>query len=134
MAKRLLSLMIATGFLATSAPALAKDGLVGEWRNTNDSVHMRVEPCGAALCGKVTWANESQQAQSRKGSGKDLVGQVLLRDLRGANSQYRGKVYIPAINSNANATVRILDQKTLRISGCVVLGVVCRTQHWHRIG
>lgn len=134
MAKRILSLIVAAAVASFAMPALAADSLLGDWRNTNNTVHLKLEKCGTAVCGRVTWASESQEAAARKGSGKTLAGLTLLRELRmGKNGAWRGKVFIPAINSNANATVTVVDSKKLRVSGCVVLGVVCRTQHWHRM-
>ncbi len=137
MSIRLLSLFAAAALLGAAAPAPAptQPGLVGEWRNTNNNVHMRVSPCGAALCGTVTWAAARQRADARKGSGKELVGSVLLHDLKSSGaSTWRGKVFIPDVNTNATATVVQVTNILIRVSGCSWLGLVCKTQHWHRIG
>jgi uncharacterized protein (DUF2147 family) len=121
--------------LAASVAPPAAEGVQGEWRNTKNTVHMRVAPCGAALCGTVTWAADAQRADARKGSGKELVGSVLLRELTSSgDATWRGKIYIPDLNTNASATVTQLSPKLLRISGCSLMGLACRTQHWHRIG
>ncbi|RYD90303.1 MAG: DUF2147 domain-containing protein [Sphingomonadales bacterium] len=133
---RLFSLLAAATFLVAAAPAPMSDpnGLEGDWRNTKDTVHLRVSRCGPSYCGKVTWAGEQQRADARKGSGKDLVGSTLLRDLRPSGSAtWRGKIYVPDININVTATVVQLSPIKLRVSGCSWLNVVCRTQHWHRI-
>ncbi len=134
MSIRLFSLFAAAAVLGGAAPAPAQNGLVGEWRNTNNNVHMRVSPCGAALCGTVTWAEERQRADARRGSGKDLVGSVLLHDLRPAgNATWRGKAFIPDVNVNATATVVQVSHILIRVSGCSWFGLACKTQHWHRI-
>lgn len=130
---RLLSLFAATFLLGAAAPPPAK-GLLGEWRNTNNNVHLRVQPCGAALCGTVTWAGAQQRADARKGSGKELVGSVLLRNLQpSGEATWRGKVFIPDVNTSASATVVQLSDILIRVSGCSFLGLACKTQHWHRI-
>ena len=131
---RLISLFAAIFLLGAAAPQPAR-GLLGEWRNTNNNVHLRLQPCGAAVCGKVTWAAALQRADARKGSGKELVGSMLLHDLRqGRDGTWRGKVFIPDINTNASGTVTQLSDVLIRVSGCTLLGLVCKTQHWHRIG
>ena len=131
---RLLSLS-AAALLLVGAAEPAAPGLQGEWRNTNNTVHLRVKPCGPALCGTVTWAAPKQRADAQKGSGKDLVGSVLLQDLKPrGKSVWRGSVYIPDINTTASATVTQLDRGLIRISGCTLMGLACKTQHWHRIG
>ncbi|MDF7777266.1 DUF2147 domain-containing protein [Sphingomonas sp. AOB5] len=130
---RLISLFACTALLSAAAPPQA-DGLQGEWRNTKNTVHLKVAPCGTAMCGTVTWAGDEQRADARKGSGRDLIGSVILRDLRRQNDgTWRGKVFVPDINTNASGTVTIVNGNMIRVSGCTVLGLVCKTQHWHRL-
>ncbi|MCW3846204.1 DUF2147 domain-containing protein [Sphingomonas sp. LB-2] len=131
---RLFALATCAALLGASAPAPADGGLQGDWRNTKNTVHLRVEPCGQALCGTVTWAADQQRADARKGSGKDLIGSALLRDLRrGGDGKWRGKIYIPDIDTTASATVTQINDDQILVSGCTFLGVICRSQHWHRI-
>lgn len=134
MFKRLLSLAASAMLLAAFGPPPAA-GIQGEWRNTKNTVHMRVAPCGAALCGTVTWAADKQRADARKGSGKELIGARLLHDLRpSGDATWRGRIYIPDVNTTASATAIQLSPVLIRVSGCGLFGLACRTQHWHRIG
>lgn len=135
---RLFALAACAVLIGASAPVSAlapvQNGLQGEWRNTKNTVHLRVQPCGAALCGTVTWAAEQQRIDARKGSGKDLVGSQLLRDLRrGEDGKWRGKVFVPDMNRDASATVTQLTDDQILIAGCTLFGLACRSQHWHRI-
>lgn len=131
---RLLALAACAALIGASSPLPAQDGLQGEWRNTKNTVHLRVAPCGAALCGTVTWAADQQRADAKKGSGKDLVGSQLLRDLRrGDDGKWRGKVFVPDINSSAAATVTQLNDDQILVSGCTLFGLACKSQHWHRL-
>ncbi|MES2987514.1 MAG: DUF2147 domain-containing protein [Pseudomonadota bacterium] len=134
MSIRLLSLFAAPLLLGAAAPAPAQ-GLAGEWRNTNNTVHLRLQACSAAMCGKVTWAADQQRADAKKGSGKELVGSMLLHDLKqGSDGTWKGKVFIPDINTNASGSVTQVNNILIRVSGCTMLGLICKTQHWHRIG
>jgi len=131
---RLFSLFACAALLGGAAPAPVQEGLQGEWRNTRNTVHLRVQPCGAALCGTVTWAADQQRADAKKGSGRELIGSALLRDLRkGNDGNWHGKVFVPDINSTATATVIQLNGNLIRVSGCTLFGLACRTQHWHRL-
>lgn len=131
---RLLSLLAAP-LLLSAAPPPAAQGIQGEWRNTNNTVHLRLKPCGPAICGTVTWAAATQRADARKGSGKELIGSVLLHNLKpSGEATWTGKVFIPDINTNASGTVIQLSDILIKVSGCTMLGLICKTQHWHRIG
>lgn len=130
---RVLGLFAATSLLGVASPASA-DGLQGEWRNTKNTVHLRVRPCGSALCGIVTWAAPQQRADARKGSGNELIGSVLLRDLRSSGKgTWSGKVFVPDVNANASASVTQINNVLIRVSGCTLFGLACKTQHWHRL-
>lgn len=135
MLNRLPILLALPALLGAAAPLPPQVSLLGEWRNTHNTVHLRVAPCGQALCGTVTWASDEMRALARKNSGKDMPGRQLLSDLKlGKDGNWRGKVFIPAINSSASATVTAVSEVKLRIQGCTLLGALCKTQHWHRIG
>ena len=131
---RLFALAACAALIGASAPLPVQDGLQGDWRNTKNTVHLHVAPCGEALCGTVTWAGEQQRADARKGSGRDLVGSQLLRGLRrGSDGKWRGKVFVPDINRDAAATITLLSDKQILVSGCTLFGLACRSQHWHRM-
>jgi uncharacterized protein (DUF2147 family) len=136
---RILPRLLAIAALtAAAAPSLAQapsEGLPGVWRNMRDTVHIRASPCGDAICGTVIWAAEQPKADARKKTGRDLVGMQLFRDFAptGDNS-WKGKIYIPDMDSTASGKILLTDPQSITVSGCVMLGIVCKTQHWKRIG
>lgn len=134
-----LSALVAMIALAASAPALA-DGqdstppLFGIWRNPKNSVHVDIRSCGPGACGRVVWANAKAQADAREGSGKNLVGLELFRDLKQDNDDvWRGKVFVPDLNHTFVGSAETIDYNTLRLKGCVFAGVLCKTQLWIRV-
>lgn len=132
---RTFALLASAALIGAAAPVPPQADLQGDWRNTKDTVHLKVQPCGSALCGTVTWAGDQQRADAKKGTGKELVGSRLLSELKlGDDGKWRGKVFIPDVNTNASATVEQLSPDLILITGCTLLGIVCKSQHWHRIG
>lgn len=127
-----LGMTVAAMLLAGAAPPQA--GIEGVWQNANKTVNLRLAPCGEALCATVIWATEQARADARKGSGKELVGSRLLTGLRPTSPDtWRGKVYVPDLDRHATATVRRTRPDQLRVSGCVLGGLICRTRDWQRI-
>ncbi len=116
---------------AIAAPASP----VGIWRNPKNTVHMEIRPCGAASCGYVIWSTPKADADARKGSGKPLVGQQILRefvwDKRG---YYKGKVYAPDVNLTVSGTAEPIGDAGLKARGCLVGRMLCKTQVWKRLG
>jgi uncharacterized protein (DUF2147 family) len=118
--------------LILASPAAAAD-VFGTWKSPKNSVHLDIRPCGTQACGHVIWASANADADARKGSGKPLVGQQLLRDFRPDRNGWRGKVYAPDLDRTFSGTARLLDDDRLEAKGCVLGGLICKTQIWRRV-
>jgi uncharacterized protein (DUF2147 family) len=121
-----------------AAPAFADEPvpppIATEWRNPGNSVHVRIDKCGDRLCGTVTWANAKAQADARKGGTENLVGTRLFRDLEPAGTgKWRGKVFVPDIRKTFSGTISFTDPETMVGKGCVLFGVICKSQAWKRV-
>jgi uncharacterized protein (DUF2147 family) len=118
--------------LIAGQPAAAAE-VFGTWKSPKNSVHLDIRPCGQQACGFVIWASPGADADARKGSGKPLVGQQLLRDFRPDKAGWRGKVYAPDLNRTFTGTAKLLDDDRLEAKGCVLGGLICKTQIWQRV-
>lgn len=123
----LLSLLV---LLLTPAP----DGLAGVWSNPKNTVHVRYEPCGdGAICGTVVWASDKAIADARRGGTPNLIGTRIFRNLyRAGPNRWKGKVFVPDINRTFSGSVTV-EGDTMIGRGCLLLGVGCKSQTWHRV-
>lgn len=117
--------------LGMSATADARAPIEGRWKKGN--LQVDIKPCGATLCGTVVKASAKQQAKAQRGSGTELIGATLIRQIRrtGPNS-YRAKVFVADRNMHADGTIKQVGTNQLAVRGCV-LGVICRTSNWVRV-
>lgn len=130
---RFIALAALASLAAPSAAQSPFGSLSGVWRNMRDTVHLRVAPCGDAICGTVIWAAEQPKADTKNKTGRDLIGMQLFRDFTAAGTDaWKGKIYIPDMDSTASGTITLTDPNSITVSGCVFLGIVCKTQHWKR--
>jgi uncharacterized protein (DUF2147 family) len=132
-AKLLAFALAALPFLST--PAQANNALVStEWRNPGNSVHVRIDRCGAQLCGTVTWASPKAIADARRGGTQNLIGTRLFRDLQPAgDGLFRGKVFVPDIRKTFAGTLSFAGGNTMVGTGCVLFGMICKSQTWSRV-
>ena len=116
--------------LLTPAP----DALDGVWSNPRNTVHVRYEPCGGgAICGTVVWASDKAIADARRGGTQNLVGTRIFRNLyRSGPNSWKGKVFVPDINRTFSGSVTV-EGDTMIGRGCLLLGIGCKSQTWHRI-
>jgi uncharacterized protein (DUF2147 family) len=121
--------------LAGSPAGAASDGSVfGVWRNAKGSVEVEVRPCGERICGYVVWANAKARRDAREGGGKPLISQQILRDMRRRGpGVWEGEVYAPDLDRTFRGQARLTGPDALRIRGCVVARLFCRSQTWTRL-
>ena len=124
---------IAAGILAPSA-ALAQVGQDLVLRNPQNSVHVRIHPCGKTRCGTVVWANEKAKNDSAKGGTKNLVGTELFREFQEVSPKvWKGKVFVPDVNKVFTGTGTVKDKDTIVARGCLFAGIGCKSEVWKRV-
>lgn len=120
--------------LALTAAAPPQSRSEGEWRNPSNSVHVRSQRCGDAMCGVVTWASDKAKADARRGGTAELIGLQLFRKFRQVRpGVWKGSVFVPDINKTFHGTVTVVDSDTLVGKGCLIGGIGCKSQTWKRI-
>lgn len=126
-------LLVLAAILVQSAEP-AETGLEGRWRNPNGSAIIWVTPCGDSLCGRVQWASDKAVADARKGGTDPLIGADLLSDIvsRG-EGRWRARLFVPDLNKTSKAELRLLGLDQLKVTGCAVGRVICKSQIWTRV-
>jgi uncharacterized protein (DUF2147 family) len=124
--------LILSSLALVAAPAHAQT-LEGKWTNPKRSVIVRVDRCGDAYCGTVSWASQHNRERVAE-NGRRMVGTRILTGLKAAGGGvYKGQAYEPKRNVRGSATVRQLGPNVMVVKGCAVLGLLCKEQRWTRV-
>ena len=103
-------------------------------RNPQNSVHVRIHPCGKTRCGTVVWANAKAKADSARGGTPNLVGIELFREFREVSPRvWKGKVFVPDVNRVFSGTGTVKDKDTIVARGCLIGNMGCKSQVWTRV-
>ncbi len=106
----------------------------GRWQNPSGSVIVIIDACGAAYCGKVEWASDGAKADARKGGTEALVGTQLMTGFTATDSdKWKGRLFIPDMNRRSKAELRLIGTSTLKVTGCAVGRLLCKSQLWARV-
>jgi uncharacterized protein (DUF2147 family) len=117
--------------LPRSAPI---EQVLGTWTNPKRTLAVRTEMCGVQLCGSIVSATPKAQQDAREAGVDRLIGTQLLRDYRfTGKNQWSGTVYIPDMGRSFSSRIVQLSPRVLRISGCILKGLICRSQDWIRL-
>lgn len=104
----------------------------GYWKNPIGSAIIAIAPCGSAYCGKVVWASARGRREASKGSA-NVVGTVVLTDVRPIHKRWTGTLFIPDDDVHVSARLQLLTDRQLKLTGCAVAGLLCRSQVWTRV-
>jgi len=127
---RALSLIFA--FVAPSAvQAQPRAPIEGNWKNPIGSAIITVAPCGEMLCGKVAWASARGQREAST-STSNVVGTTVLTGFKQTGNRWTGRLFIPDDNVHVSAKLQLLGERQLKLTGCAVAGLFCRSQIWTR--
>jgi len=127
-------LMFALAIAGQDAAAPPTPVVEGVWVNPKGSVQVRTGQCGDKLCGWVVWASEKAKADTVKKGGGPLIGTKLLRDYQvSGRARWTGLVYVPDMGSSFGSTLTLLDAQTMRVKGCALGGLICKSQDWRRV-
>ncbi|WP_238550691.1 DUF2147 domain-containing protein [Blastomonas sp. AAP53] len=106
----------------------------GTWENPTGDVRVVTHPCGEELCGKVSWASDLAKRDASAGGTPNLIGTSLLRNYRLTKpGHWRGNVFVPDLGDTYYSTIKQLDADRIKISGCILGGLLCKSQIWRKI-
>jgi uncharacterized protein (DUF2147 family) len=103
----------------------------GLWKNPIGSAIIAVAPCGEALCGKVVWAS-ARGKREVAGTTSHVVGTTVLTAVRPKGKGWVGKLFIPDDDIHVSARLQLISPTQLKLTGCAVAGLFCRSQIWTR--
>lgn len=124
--------------LAAPLAAHAATPAEGVWLNPSGSVAVRTGACAPGpsrpgLCGRVVWASGQARADAQDSGVTSLIGTELLQDYHAEGRIWRGTVYVPDMGRRFDSRIEPLSADKLKISGCILGGLLCRSQVWTRI-
>lgn len=117
------------------ASDVKNESIVGLWANPEQSVVVRTDETNSILSGRIIWANETAIADAREGGVMSLVGVQLLEDYHpDGPRKWKGIVYVPDMGRRFTSFISQTAPDKLKISGCILGGLICRSQVWKRKG
>lgn len=125
------TITLAAALSLAATAALAADPIVGLWQTQPDegaTALVQIAPCGAAFCGTIVKTFKGKAAYPSPNLGK----QIVIGMTPAGEGSYSGKVLRPADDKvyRGKAT---LSGKTMKLSGCVAGGLICKSQTWTRV-
>jgi uncharacterized protein (DUF2147 family) len=106
---------------ARPAPAVASNSPIGVWLTEEKEGKVRIEQCGANLCGYSVDKKTNQN------------GEQVLINMKPGKDKWSGRILDPSTGSTYDSTIAMKGTDTLRVQGCAFGGVFCGGQTWSRV-
>ncbi|MBU9699259.1 DUF2147 domain-containing protein [Rhodobacteraceae bacterium HSP-20] len=124
--------MAAAVMAGMSGAAWAADPVEGVWQTEVDDgsfAHITMSPCGEGFCGVIskTFKEDGSEYVSEN-QGKTIVMDMIPR----GNDEYEGQVFRPSNGKTYYGTIG-LEGNMLKLSGCIIGGLICAKQNWTRV-
>lgn len=100
----------------TAAPVAAANSPIGVWATEENKGNVRVEQCGANLCGYAVKTNER-----------------ILINMKPEGSKWSGRIRDPDSGRNYDSTIAMKGPNAMRVQGCAFGGMFCGGQTWKRV-
>jgi uncharacterized protein (DUF2147 family) len=105
--------------VTTAAPSNSPLGL---WLTEEKQGRVRIEQCGANLCGYSVDAKSNRNGE-----------QVLINMKPSQDSKWSGRILDPNTGSSYDSTIAMKGTDSLRVQGCAFGGMFCGGQTWTRL-
>lgn len=101
---------------APVAPVPAANTPIGVWATEANKGNVRVEQCGANLCGYAEKTNER-----------------ILINMKPDGAKWSGRIHDPDSGRNYDSTIAMKGANAMRVQGCAFGGMFCGGQTWKRV-
>lgn len=104
------------------AAVQAANSPLGLWLTEEKEGKVRIEQCGANLCGYSVDKKSNQNGE-----------QVLINMKPAKDDKWSGRILDPNTGSTYDSTIALKGSDSLRVQGCAFGGVFCGGQTWTRV-
>lgn len=123
-----LPVFLALVFSALSVTAFAD--ITGSWKSEKNEegkqISVEIYNCGEMICGKITDVHNSDNTS--------IIGTEIIEGMQQkSDTKYSGgRIFAPDTEKWYKSKIKVEDADTLKVSGCVAGGLICRGQVWTR--
>jgi uncharacterized protein (DUF2147 family) len=126
-----------TGGLALGAPSLAQgQDPSGTYLSESGDTRVRIARCGGAFCGTIVEVRGETKDVGNPDPAlrnRNLVGVQMISNIRPSGDAFEGSLYNYKDGRTYSGKMNFASANAMQLSGCVLGGLICRTQTWMKV-
>jgi uncharacterized protein (DUF2147 family) len=112
--------------IASGVPAIAATDVTGNWARGDGNARIQIIRCGPQLCATNTWIGNTSRGEA--------IGDKLVMTLEAqSDSVLAGEAFDQKRDRTYSIRISVQQPSRMTISGCVLRGLLCKTENWTRI-
>jgi uncharacterized protein (DUF2147 family) len=136
---------VSAALLALSLGSSLAADPVGTWFTEEGKATVKIAACGPALCGTITAlkdANDPDTGRPRTDKNnaeaslrnRPMIGVQIVLGMKpsGTANKWSGQVYNAEDGKTYTGNLTLQDANTIKLEGCILGGLVCKSQTWTR--
>jgi uncharacterized protein (DUF2147 family) len=108
----------------------------GTYLSETGETQVRVAKCGGAYCGTIVKVDGEAKDVNNPDAGKrgrSLVGVQMISNIQPAGDDFTGQLYNYKDGKTYNGKMSFKSGNAMQLSGCVLGGLICRSQTWTKV-
>ncbi|MBV5264305.1 DUF2147 domain-containing protein [Pinisolibacter aquiterrae] len=126
----------AMGVLLLAAGSASAGEATGVWMRSSGTSKIRIDKCGAALCGTVVWEKSPRKDIYNPDAAKrdePITGRRILLGMKpSGEDKWKGEVYNAEDGKTYTGYITLTAPDQLKLQGCVLGGLICKSDTWSR--
>ena len=134
----------AIGLLALGSVAAHAGDPRGTWFTEEQKSQVKIADCGAVLCGTIVSLKDPNDPKTGKPvaddqnpdagkRGRPLIGVEIVIGMKPTGAdKWSGQVYNVSDGKTYSGNITMSGDNTLKLQGCAMGGLLCKTQTWTR--
>ena len=129
---------IASIFFVSHAAALEEADIFGVWRHPVNGSLIQIYRCSRSICAKVVRVSDPTRKDVHNSDpaqrNRPIVGTVILRHAKATGRlQWTGSLYNTLDGGTYHGSLRLINRKSLALSGCYLSEFLCQRYIWIRV-
>ncbi|MBJ6125454.1 DUF2147 domain-containing protein [Microvirga splendida] len=129
--------ILALGLVMLALPASAQPAdPSGTYLSETGETRVRIARCGGAYCGTIIAVQgEAKDVNNPdpKLKGRNLVGVQMISNIQPSAEGFTGQLYNYKDGKTYSGKMSFAGGKAMQLSGCVLGGLICRSQTWAKV-
>ena len=122
--------------LPASCFAAAEDA-VGTWKDTETGATTQIYSCGGGICVKVVTPSKGREADNNnpdpKLKGRSMAGVTIMTGaVKDGADRWKGQLYNSEDGKTYSGWVIVKSKDEVKLEGCVLAGIICKSRVWRR--